>query len=162
MTTAAPMTSVIERILVPTDFSPCSRAALEYALMLARRFSASIDLLHVWKVPVYATHDAWIDHPSGVRESLDNFLEKQSREEMETLLSDVGAADVRVNARLESGDPREAILKSAQEGGYNLLVLGTHGRTGLAHALVGSVAEATVRRCPVPVVVVPDPLKAVR
>ena len=133
----------IETILHPTDFSERSGHALQLACSLARDHGARLIVLHVMPVPL-------------VQEK------RLYREEMASELNWLGASDaqVRVEHRLEEGDAATQILRVAQETGCDLIVLGTHGRTGLGRLLMGSVAEQVLRTatCPVLTVRAPFPL----
>ena len=119
-----------KKICCPVDFSPESRAALRVAVDLCRRFGAELTLLHV--------EDP--SHPTGNQPAA-------WRIEVET-------AGVKAVTATTQGDPKTAIATFADQGAFDAVVMGTHGRTGRAHSLVGSVAESTVRsaRCPVMVV----------
>lgn len=135
----------VRRILVPVDFSPCSRAALEYAEDLAESLGASVDLLHVW---------AGLYHHSLETEPLALFAHSELAREMEALLAELEQRGIDAHGRLEQGSPREAIVRAAGEGKYDLIIMGTHGRTGLAHLFLGSVAESVFRRAPCPVLTI--------
>ena len=130
----------IGRILVPVDFSDCSLAALDHAASLAQRFGASIHVLHVW------------DHRD---QTLAHFAQTGAGEAMDSVLGDLEQHGVGgVRGRLASGDPSETIIQIAREEHYDLIVMGTHGHSGLVHLLHGSVAEKVVRRAPCPVLTV--------
>jgi len=136
---------LLRRILVPVDFSPCSREALEYAAELGERLGASVDLLHVW---------AGIYHRSMEGEPLMLFAHSELAKEMETLLEGLEQRGIDARGRLEVGSPREAIIRAATDGKYDLIIMGTHGRTGLAHLFLGSVAESVFRHAPCPVLTI--------
>jgi nucleotide-binding universal stress UspA family protein len=138
------------RILVPTDFSEPSEAALELALELARRFDAELDLFHAQDLPAYIFPDAVVPvSPTVVSE-----LERASHAELDRLAARVRAAGVRVSTSSSVGSHDGEILRHAENTGCDLIVMGTHGRTGIKHALLGSVAERVVRRAPCPVMTV--------
>lgn len=128
----------IRRILCPTDFSGASNNAFQYCERLAASSGAEIVLLHVYEVP-----DFW--GTGGREHALDPEIKKQL-----TSLRPTSQA-VRVEYVAHGGQPGEVICWLAQQRGCELIVMGTHGRTGLTHALLGSVAEYVVRhaRCPV-------------
>ena len=130
----------IQTILHPTDFSEHSGYAFQLACSLARDRGARVIVLHVMPVPL-------------VQEK------RLYREEMTGELNRLGApeAQVRVEHRLEEGDAATQILRVAQEMGCDLIVLGTHGRTGLGRLLMGSVAEQVLRRASCPVLTVRAP-----
>jgi universal stress protein A len=143
----------ISRILTPVDYSPCSRAALEHALFFATRFGAKIDVLHVWDVPPSVRADTLVVS-DGAEQSMQNVLSRGANKEMTQFLADLSAENrARVAIRVEHGDPVPTILEVARDG-YDLVVMGTHGRTGLSHLLMGSVAEKVVRQAPCPVLTV--------
>lgn len=142
--------ALITRILAPTDFSDASDAALAYARALARQVSASVHLLHVFDDP-FASGAFVADGiglmPVELRESL--FADARGR------LADRLAAHAQLtpgsSSALVVGPAARRIVEYADENEMDLIVMGTHGRGGLAHALLGSVAERVVRtaHCPV-------------
>jgi nucleotide-binding universal stress UspA family protein len=129
----------IQTILHPTDFSQRSHHALELAFALARDCGARLIILHVMPVPIQQ--------------------KRLYREEMEGELLGMRVPDpqVRVERRLEEGDPATQILRVAQETNCDLIVMGSHGRTGLDRLLMGSVAEEVVRRASCAVLTVKAP-----
>ena len=138
---------MIKRILVPTDFSPHAEAALAYASDLAAAVGASVHLLHVVEDPLAA--GAWsaamyTAEIAGLQVNLVRDAEQRLREY---------AADHRGTGGTEvrSGNVAKTVLDVARERAIDLIVMGTHGRTGLAHAVMGSVAERVVRLAPCPV-----------
>jgi universal stress protein A len=133
----------VARILVATDFSLCSLTALEYAEELARRFGADLLLLHVEEVGLGGVEMTAATHAAAER----------------GLARAVGRLrEDRLEARglLRAGAPADEILKAADAERASLIVLGTHGRKGVAHMLLGSVAEHVVRGAPCPVLTVRD------
>ena len=128
-------------ILHPTDFSEASELACERAVDLARQCGAKLTLLHAYANPV-AVEGGWaLPDP---RPELEDALSLVANE-------DQSLAVVRV---LRMGTPAESIIEYAREHNCDLIVMGTHGRTGLSHLLMGSVAERVVRFAPCPVMVV--------
>jgi nucleotide-binding universal stress UspA family protein len=145
----------LRRLLVPVDFSPCSRAALDYAAFLGQRWSAELDVLHVWSPPTPTWEPAAFFVPSD--ESLIAFERSSAGKAMKEFLRHIEQENrLLVRGRLESGDPTATSLEAAEDG-YDLIVMGTHGRTGLSHMLFGSIAEAVVRRAPCPVLTIRAP-----
>jgi nucleotide-binding universal stress UspA family protein len=148
----------IRRLLVPVDFSPCSRAAVDYAVFLARRFGAELDVLHVWQLPTPVWAPTLLVPTTEVVEALE---QGAASAEMQRLLSHLkGEEGIVVRGRLECGETTHTIL-AASENGYDLLVMGTHGRGQLSHLLFGSIAEAVVRHaaCPVLTIRSADPTR---
>jgi nucleotide-binding universal stress UspA family protein len=150
----APLHSVqIRRILVPVDFSALADVAFEYALGLAQRLDAKLLLLHVFQVPAFAYPDASVPLPA------ETLLEAEhmARSSLDKLLKRAEAASVPASPLLLEGAAFVEIIRAARSEGADLIVMSTHGRTGLRHALLGSVAEKVVRKAPCPVLVVRSP-----
>lgn len=140
------------RILVPTDFSEPSDAALEYARVLATRFGASLHLVHVLEHPVIGAFggEAYL----GVSPALEATLRAEAEAAMATRLPDAERARLRATAEIVEGPAASTIVDYAEARQISLIVMGTHGRTGLAHALLGSVSEHVVRLAACPVLTV--------
>jgi nucleotide-binding universal stress UspA family protein len=144
------MTRGFARILVPTDFSPPSAAALATAKELAARFGASIHLLHVLEDP-YATAgfaaEVYGCLPPGLKEAWLKTAETQ----MLAAFPEREREPFRATAAVAFGSSARTIVEYADANGFDLIVMGTHGRGGVAHLLIGSVAERVVRTafCPV-------------
>jgi universal stress protein A len=137
----------LRKILVPIDLSPAGTRVLEQAQEFAAKFSATIDLLYVWTPPALLAPEALMTGVGATEQPLLAWLGNNAREQLGKVESQARAEGIAVSASYcELGDPATAILERAQHGGYDLLVLGTHGRTGLSHLLMGSVAEKVVRR----------------
>jgi nucleotide-binding universal stress UspA family protein len=135
----------IKIVLHPTDFSSHSENALELACALSRDYNARLIVLHVAK-PVtmaYGAEALPLDPQELMREA-------QGQLQRLSIPYDASA----VERRLEEGDPIPTIRRVAEEVGADLIVMGTHGRTGLRHFLMGSIAEQTIRRAPCPVLTV--------
>jgi nucleotide-binding universal stress UspA family protein len=132
----------IRTILHPTDFSPQSAAGYQMACALARDYGARLVLLHVHPVDmVYGEGYVLPPDPAAILEELRQELDRMPP-------PDPG---VRVDRAIEDGDPVTEILETARETGCDLIVMGTHGRTGVGRLLLGSVAEAVLRKAPCPV-----------
>jgi len=141
----------LKRILLPTDFSEYSAEATRYACELAQRFKAELHLLHVLEVHVSPT-------PAfGGGLALGSYI-KESQEAAEKALSNALDAtwteDLSVVRATADGPPFVEIIRYAKEHDIDMIVIGTHGRTGLAHVLMGSVAENVVRKSSCPVLTV--------
>ena len=143
----------IQRILVATDFSPCATHALEFALTLAQKQDARITVLHAWNAPpIVSAVDVppLIELPGLPGVTLVDFVKRDAEREMQKLAGDLEARGVKgVETRLVFADARTAIVEDSEA--YDLVVMGTHGRGGLARVLLGSVADYVVRhaRCAV-------------
>jgi nucleotide-binding universal stress UspA family protein len=142
----------IKKILCPTDFSDSSQAACALAVELAGKLGASVDFVHVVQAPVYV---GWEDSPAGLAATAQ--LLEQTRERCEQQLK--AAAEqytgrgVTIECELQDGTPHQQIAELSKQ--VDLIVMGTHGRTGLPHLLMGSVAERVVRTASCPVLTVP-------
>ena len=142
----------IRTILVPTDFSQCSLAGTNYAAFLARKFGATLRLFHA----MYAyTNYVFVDR-AGIRLSgLAEAVEETARQEIHALKQMDFLRGLIVEADLLPGPTVDEICAAAGSLDVDLIVISTHGRTGLKHALIGSVAEHVVRYAERPVIVVP-------
>jgi nucleotide-binding universal stress UspA family protein len=140
-----------KRICCPIDFSATSRAAMEMAADLARRFDAELVLLHAYPIPGYTFPDgSVVASPRMMQELAD-----QAARHLEEWRRDAAALGApRLAVATAIGEPAAEIVAYAAEQSMDLLVLGTHGRTGLEHALMGSIAERVVRRARCPVLTV--------
>lgn len=146
------MTPQFDAILVATDFSPTSGRALEYARMLAHRFNASLHLVHVVEDPVVAAawSEAYAVDVASLRDRLKTEAETQIAQLARTL------PDITVTTEVLVGSPARVITMAAADREIGLIVMGTHGRSGMTHWLLGSVAERVVRTAPCPVLTVRD------
>jgi nucleotide-binding universal stress UspA family protein len=133
-----------KKILFPTDFSHTGDAALEFAASLAKERGGRLLIVHVQEAPLaYGGGEMYYGIP------------EPTTEELMGMLREVRPNDptVPVEYRLVTGDPADAVVRLAREDGVDLIVLGSHGRTGLTRVLMGSVAEAIVRKAECPVLV---------
>ena len=141
----------IRAILVAADFSACSEDAFRVARALARDYRARLIVLHVATPPPFITPGELqraLQRPDGYRAELEGRLR------LVYAVDSPGSVEYRV----QDGDPAVEILGVAREAGCDLIVMGTHGRTGLDRLLMGSVAEQVVRKAPCPVLTVKIPL----
>ncbi|MCC6669083.1 MAG: universal stress protein [Polyangiaceae bacterium] len=144
----------LRKILVPVDYSACSRAALEHAAMLAKSFNATIDLLYVWEAPAFIAPEAMVG-AAGTTQTLAQLASDQAQAAMREFVAQARTDGIQIaNTRVEQGDPSHTIVTVAERDGYDLVAMGTHGRSGFAHLLLGSVAEKVVRRSTRPVLTV--------
>jgi nucleotide-binding universal stress UspA family protein len=141
-----------DRILVPTDFSPCARQAAEVALALASAVDGSVTLLNVYAPPPEPITDAGRYPPSS---PWDQAL-AASRRALDELAASVRplAPAVPIWVEPRFGDAEEEILRAADSGRFDLVILGTHGRRGVRRLVLGSVAESISRRSPIPVLTI--------
>lgn len=152
----------VTRVLVPIDFSPSARAALEYATFLAGKFDAELTVLHVWEPPGYIGPDTLALLPVAAGQPGWDQTRAEVARDVERFMTKAPARPKRLSIRIEAGEPSDAILAAASDGGADLIVMGTHGRTGLARLLIGSVAEAVLRRSSCPVLTLRVASKAAR
>lgn len=133
-------------IMIAVDFEDASRRAIELAKELAAPLEASLVLVHTYDLPVYT-------YPGLEPSVLPGFhaeVTTAARDALAALSEEVGIAD----AMLREGDPAREILAAAHERRATMIVMGTHGRRGLAHAILGSVAERVIRQADLPVLTV--------
>ena len=138
------------RILVPTDFSPAAERALDVALELGRVFKGTVVLMHTYGIPstAYPGLEGW-----ATSEFIEG-IEHAARDALSGAVLARKGTDVPIATALYCGVPSEQILVAIQQHQIDLVVMGTHGRRGIAHLLLGSVAEKIVRSSPVPVLTV--------
>jgi len=143
---SAPM---FRKILVPVDFSDHSDKAMAMALDLARRYEAELILLHAVHLPIPVGHfpggDVTVEYGQLVE-----YAESAARSQLQARVDQVALGD-RARTSLRTGDPVQVILDEAERRGADLIVMGTHGRSGLSRLFMGSVAERVVRASPCPV-----------
>ncbi len=144
-----------KKILCPIDFSEPAGAAMKVAVELARHFDAELTLFHSYQLPGYTLPEGSVVASPKMLQDLADQAETHLAE-WRRLAQAQGAAHVLTAKGI--GDPALEVVETAREGGYDLIVLGTHGRTGIRHALLGSITERVVRhaRCPV-LTVHPEP-----
>ncbi len=145
----------IRKILCPVDFSESSNHALRYAMAFAETYEAELILVHVTDYAALEMPDypSAIEFSADIIEQIGEVYEKRLKELMKT--EQAGYANV--SSRLVSGTPFYEIINTARDEKVDLIVMGTHGRTGLAHVLMGSVAEKVVRKATCPVLTVKHP-----
>jgi len=137
----------VKRILVPTDFSPPSRKAANYAASLAKQFGAEILMLHVVEPVTPPPSLALV-----MTEDLDRHMREEAARRLADWRKEIGVTTMKANVR--TGAPYHEIIAAAEETNTDLIVIGTHGHRKLAQIFLGSTAERVVRhaRCPVLVV----------
>jgi len=142
---------MFKQILIPVDFSEQSTAALRLGADMAGRFRAAVTVLHVYDPLPFAVSPEYEQYSPEQRKRLAMELEKALSAAKQRAHT-AGAMDVQT--KLLEGNPPAAIAEFAAAGHFDLIVMGTHGRRGLEHALLGSVAERVVRTAPCPVLAV--------
>ena len=139
-----------QHVLVPTDFSAYADQALAYAIALAQKLQARLTLLHVFHLSPLGVGEM----PPAVLTATLQEMETNAHQQMQETLARVHQAGMQADSAIIEGLPFQTILDTAHARGVDLIVMGTHGRTGLTHVLMGSVAEKVVRLAPCPVLVV--------
>lgn len=141
-----------KNILVPVDYSDPSRRALELAVTLDP--GAQITVVHAWDRPSYVP-DEVVAYHDGTRRSLSELIRENAEREMTEFLARSAIGTAKLEQHLLSGEPVTVILEEAAKHGYDLMVVGTRGRTGVTRLLLGSVTEKLIRLSPIPVLTVP-------
>ncbi len=133
------------------------RAALDAALSFAEKFGAAVELLHAWEVPAYLRPDLTV-WTGDVGTTLVDHARAEAERGLAAFMEDAMVAGrAGVSSRIVAGTPASAVLDAISKDAPDLVVMGTHGRTGLSHVLLGSVAERVVRASKVPVLTVRPP-----
>jgi universal stress protein A len=138
----------VHTILYATDFSPYSKYAFRMACAVARDYGARVIVLHVMTPPV-------VVYGEGVLPVEPENIEEEMRERLRALVAE--HPEIQTESHLVEGDAATEILRAAKESKCNLIVIGTHGRTGLYRLLMGSVAEQVVRKAPCSVLTIKVP-----
>jgi nucleotide-binding universal stress UspA family protein len=139
--------ALFKKIVVPIDFGETSMHALDMAVELAKQNSASLVLVHVWEIPSYG-------YGASLPASVLTHLEVEARRQLDAVVAGAKKRVPDVTSFLECGSPWREIFRVVEETKPDLVVMGTHGRRGLGHALIGSVAEKLLRISPAPVLTV--------
>lgn len=139
----------IERMLVPTDYSPCADQALAWAVLHARTFGAALTVLHVIEHHLHLS-------PAGVGDDLQEGDLEKDRRHLESYVAErLGGAGVQVDHLVEIGEPHLRIREVARRIGADLIIMGTHGRSRLQDILFNSVAGKVIYHTGCPVLAVP-------
>ena len=149
-TPAASTNIRLKSILATTDFSDASRAGVRYAVALAEKLGAAVALAHVVEPP-----SRMAGMEGVVLARTDSEVTALARTQLETLAERESAGDLRLTACVRTGKPFHEIALAARERAADLIVIATHGYTGLEHVLLGSTTERVVRHAPCPVLTVP-------
>jgi nucleotide-binding universal stress UspA family protein len=147
---------MFRRILVPVDYSEHSMVSLRFAGELAAALGSTLDVVHVWDKPTYVSDTVMVRRADQDHCSLTELIRENAEREMTEFLANVALpATLASTRRLLSGEPASTLVNELKNGGHDLVIVGTHGRTGLLHVLLGSVAERLIRLSPVPVLTCP-------
>ncbi len=146
----------INKVLVPIDFSDYSKGALRYAVNFARSFSAEVILIYVVE-PVIYPPDFSMGQIAIPTVGLD--MDKRASEELEKLAKKEIPQDMKVKTIIRAGKPFFEIVETAAEENVDMIIIATHGHSGVEHILFGSTAEKVVRKAPCPVLTLREPIK---
>ncbi len=151
--------ATFNKILVATDFSEDSQRAISYAEELARKFSAEVIVLHVDQplAPVMVSPELGPALDMGAMSRIAEEQRLLAQRELDKTVTRFRDDGLKARSQLKVGSPFLEIISAAQAEGADLIVLGTHGRSGLAHVLLGSVAERVVQKSPCPVLTIRHP-----
>ena len=150
------MVPEIKRVLVPIDFSDYSKNSLKFAVNFVQKFNAELHLIYVIEPVIYPP-----DFSMGqiAIPSVDGEIDKRAIEELQNLAKNEIPADVKCKCTIKTGKPYLEIIDTAKEEDIDLIIIASHGHTGVEHILFGSTAEKVVRKAPCPVLSFRDPAK---
>ncbi|MBK7107201.1 MAG: universal stress protein [Ignavibacteriae bacterium] len=146
----------ITKILVPVDFSNYSKNALRYAVNFSKKFNSKIYLVYVVEPVIYPSDFSMGQVTFPVT---DTELNVRAKEELEILAKEEIGVEVQVETIIRTGKPFVEINETARELDIDLIIIATHGHTGMEHLLFGSTAEKVVRKAPCPVLTLREPIK---
>ncbi|MDB4970215.1 MAG: UspA domain protein [Myxococcales bacterium] len=141
---------MIQQILIPTDFSDVAQRAVEYGCQLATRLGARVTLLHAFSPGIVALPDAVF----AATDAELRLLEEAAQHHLRAIAVESQRAGLQIECVAVEGVAAETVTSYARQRQFDLIVMGTHGRRGLTHALLGSVAERVLRAAPCPVLTV--------
>lgn len=145
--------AVFHRILFTTDFSETSIYAAEFAVLMSKKFSAALHVLHVLESELPMMIDGMPYFPQAVLDE----VEKHAAEQLDEVIAREDRDKLSVTLSLRRGPAFLEIIRYARDQKMDLIVMGTHGRGMLAHVLMGNIAEKVVRKAPCPVLTVRHP-----
>jgi len=150
------METTINKVLVPIDFSDYSKSALKYAVNFAKSFNADIILIYVVEPIIYPP-----DFSMGqiAMPSINTEWDDRAKDELQKLAKNEIAGVASVKTIIKTGKPFVEIIETAKEENVDLIIIATHGHSGVEHILFGSTAEKVVRKAPCPVLTLREPLK---
>ncbi len=146
----------IKKVLAPIDFSDYSKGALKYAANFVKAFNAELYLIYVVEPVIYPP-----DFSMGqiAMPSVDIEMDKRAKEELDILAKKEIPAEIKATTIVKTGKPFIEIIETAKEEDVDLIIIATHGHTGIEHILFGSTAEKVVRKAPCPVLTLRAPVK---
>jgi nucleotide-binding universal stress UspA family protein len=146
----------IKKVLVPVDFSDYSKSSLRYAVNFAKHFNAELFLVYVVEPMVYPP-----DFSMGqiAIPSVDVEMDKRAVEELNNLAGKEIPSELKSKVIVKTGKPFVEIIETASAEDIDLIIIATHGHTGIEHVLFGSTAEKVVRKAPCPVLTLREPIK---
>ncbi|MEJ5262163.1 MAG: universal stress protein [Ignavibacterium sp.] len=150
------MSITIKKILVPIDFSDYSKSALKYAVNFAKVFNAEMYLIYVVEPVIYPPDFSMgqIAIPSVTVE-----MDERAKEELTKLAQQEIPSEIKRQIIIKTGKPFVEIIETASEEDVDLIIIATHGHSGVEHILFGSTAEKVVRKAPCPVLTLREPIK---
>lgn len=144
--------TMIHRVLFATDFSPASTPALDRAIDLSKDNAAELIITHVYEPPSRLSLDGYV--LPQIYDEFEAALREEAERSLAPLVARAEAAGVKARSLLVKGTPYRAIARAARTNDADLVVLGTHGRTGVARLFLGSVAARVISTAPCPVLTV--------
>jgi len=150
------METTIKKVLVPIDFSDYSKSALKYAVNFAKSFNADIILIYVVEPIIYPP-----DFSMGqiAMPSINTEWDDRAKDELQKLAKSEIKDIANVKTVIKTGKPFVEIIETAKEEDIDLIIIATHGHSGVEHILFGSTAEKVVRKAPCPVLTLREPIK---
>lgn len=142
----------IENILVPLTVNKDSKNILDHAISIAEKFNAKIVVFHVLREPKMDLSE--INYESGFLQKIKKQQEEEVKRELRSLIPEEYYEKYNLSTEMTSGQPFLEIVNKAKSLNADLIVMGTHGRSGLSHVLLGSVAEKVLRLAPCPVMII--------
>jgi len=147
---------MIKKILIPIDFSNYSKKALQYSISFAKRFNAELVLVYVIEPMIYP---ADLSMGQMVIPQADVDLSEKSKNDLTELAKNEIGENLKFTVLIKTGKPFMEIIETAKEVDSDIIIMATHGHTGVEHLLFGSTAEKVVRKAPCPVLTIREPLK---
>jgi nucleotide-binding universal stress UspA family protein len=143
----------LKRVLVAIDFTETSDTAFDFAVQLAEKFGASVTAVHAFEIPVIGFPDGALVATADIASR----IQEAARQGLDAAVKTRAGGAVKIDSILREGSPHEEVRAVAEQVHADLIVIGTHGRRGLARALLGSVAENIIRTVKIPVLTIHGP-----